>query len=83
MNKVWVLMAFILSGCTSIGQYAEQAHAQAQAAADATMELGRIGWCDAPTLGAMRRWYGADLSGFRQHLESCGWDAEHIKAVTQ
>lgn len=75
----WALVSLILSACAAQIQQADQA---AQAAADSALVLGRIGYCDAPTLGALRRAYGPDLAGLRRHLLACGWTPEAAAAVT-
>ena len=75
------LWALLLGGCSNLQPILDQTQREGIATADALLAAGRIAYCDAPTLGALRRHYGSDLAALRQHLLACGWTAQALASL--
>ena len=71
-TTIELTLVLLLTGCgtpTIISQ-------QSQQAADTAFELSRLAFCRGATLGALMRYYGANLQQFDKHLKVCGWKPE-------
>lgn len=73
----FVALAFLLGGCSSWGQV----HADLKAKTDFSLDAAQVLYCDAPTLGALRREYAGNMEGLRNHLIACGWSPGMASAL--
>jgi len=70
---------FFGGGCSSI----DRAYDRGVEAADYTLDAARVAYCDAATMGAVRREYGRDVAGLGDYLRACGWHEKQIEAWGQ
>ena len=76
-----ILAAWVLSAC-AIGSGLETVKDSAADAADFTLKAARVGYCDAPTLGAMRRDLKGSIAGLLDHVKHCpGWQDDRKPPV--
>lgn len=69
--RVWILiLAIMLSGCSTVRTYAEKGVDSARKSNDAFLEAAEVSYCDGPTHGALNRRYGGqtDIQNARNAL---------------
>ena len=71
-----VVVATFFAGCASV----QTAHQRGIDAADFGFDAARVAYCDAVTMGAVRRQFGRDIAGLGDYLRACGWYEEQVMA---
>lgn len=79
LSVIVLIGSVLLSGCATV----QQGYAVGVEAADQLFAAARVAYCNAQTIGAVRRFYGRNTEGLSEYLRACGWDEESVEKFTE